>query len=132
VDHRTGEGEVTEMLTLTSTQGDDVRGALRAAERSTGLRFAAYLGPAIGPRRHFSERLHAGLGADADRGVLVFVDQRGRGLEIVTGPLARRSLPDAECRVAATSMAAVLGLGDLVGGLVTGVLMLADQASRHG
>ncbi|MEU4407214.1 DUF5130 family protein [Streptosporangium sp. NPDC023963] len=119
------------MLTLTPTQGDDVRGALRTAERNTGLRFAAYLGPAIGPRRHFSERLHAALGADADRAVLVFVDQRGRALEIVTGSLAREWLPDAECRVAATSMAAVLGLGDLVGGLVTGVLLLADQASRR-
>ncbi|MER5644670.1 TPM domain-containing protein [Streptosporangium sp. NPDC002524] len=119
------------MLTLTPTEGDDVRGALRTAERSTGLRFAAYLGPAIGPRRHFSERLHAALGTDADRAVLVFVDQRERALEIVTGPLAREWLPDAECRVAATSMAAVLGLGDLVGGLVTGVLLLADRASRR-
>ncbi|GAA4209868.1 hypothetical protein GCM10022252_76920 [Streptosporangium oxazolinicum] len=119
------------MLTLTSTQGDDVREALRTAERRTGLRFAAYLGPAIGPRRHFSERLHAALGADADRAVLVFVDQRGKALEIVTGSLAGKWLPDAECRVAATSMAAMFGLGDLVGGLVTGVLLLADQASRR-
>ncbi|WP_344923283.1 DUF5130 family protein [Streptosporangium oxazolinicum] len=122
---------MTEMLTLTSTQGDDVREALRTAERRTGLRFAAYLGPAIGPRRHFSERLHAALGADADRAVLVFVDQRGKALEIVTGSLAGKWLPDAECRVAATSMAAMFGLGDLVGGLVTGVLLLADQASRR-
>ncbi|MGC5015281.1 DUF5130 family protein [Streptosporangium sp. DT93] len=120
------------MQALTSTQGDDVRGALRAAERRTGLRFAAYLGPAIGPRRHFCERLHAALGEEADRAVLVFVDQRARALEIVTGPLAGRWLPDAECRSAAAAMAAVLGLGDLVGGLVTGVLLLADRAARHG
>ncbi|WP_326643127.1 DUF5130 domain-containing protein [Streptosporangium sp. NBC_01755] len=120
------------MLTLTSTQGDDIRGALRTAERLTGLRFAAYLGPAIGPRRHFSERLHAALGEEADRAVLVFVDHRGRALEIVTGSRARAWLPDAECRATAMSMAAILGLGDLVGGLVTGVLLLADRASRRG
>ncbi|MER5628090.1 hypothetical protein ABT061_44450 [Streptosporangium sp. NPDC002544] len=120
------------MLTLTSTEGDDVRGALRTAERLTGLRFAAYLGPAIGPRRHFSERLHAALGEEADRAVLVFVDHHGRALEIVTGPRARVWLPDAECRAAALSMAAILGLGDLVGGVVTGVLLLADRAVRRG
>lgn len=119
------------MLTLTSTQGDDIRGALRTAERLTGLRFAAYLGPAIGPRRHFSERLHAALGEEAEQAVLVYVDHGGRALEIVTGSLARPWLPDADCRVIARVMAAILGLGDLVGGLVTGVLLLAERASRR-
>ncbi|GAA2900072.1 hypothetical protein GCM10010517_65640 [Streptosporangium fragile] len=121
-----------QMQTLTSTQADDVRGALLAAEKRTGLRFAAYVGPAIGPRRHFSERLHAALGEEADRAVLVFVDQRARGLEIVTGPRARERVSDADCRLAAMSMAAVLGVGDLVGGIVAGVWLLADQVSRHG
>jgi uncharacterized membrane protein YgcG len=122
---------VVEMRTLTSTQVDDVREALRTAERRTGLRFAAYLGPAIGPRRHFSERLHAALGEEVDRAVLVFVDSEERALEIVTGSEARLRLPDEKCRLAAMSMATVLGAGDLVGGLVTGVWLLADQASRH-
>lgn len=121
----------TEMTTLTSTQIDGVREALRSAERRTGLRFAAYLGPAIGPRRHFSERLHAALGDEVDRAVLVFVDSEKKALEIVTGSEARRRLPDEKCRMAAMSMATVLSGGDLVGGIVTGVWMLADQASRH-
>ncbi|MDP9850141.1 DUF5130 family protein [Streptosporangium lutulentum] len=116
---------------MTVTQIDDVREALRAAEHRTGLRFAAYLGPAIGPRRHFSERLHAALGDEVDRAVLIFVDSERRGLEIVTGPEARRRLPDEKCRLAAMSMTTVLGTGDLVGALVTGVWLLADQASRH-
>lgn len=123
--------EVLEMLTLTSTQADDIREALRTAEHRTGLRFAAYLGPAVGPRRHFSERLHAALGEEADRAVLVFVDPGERALEIVTGSRAGERLPDGECRLAAMSMATVLGAGDLVGGLVTGVWLLADQASRR-
>ncbi|MBB2910926.1 hypothetical protein FHS43_002191 [Streptosporangium becharense] len=120
------------MQTLTATEADDVRDALLAAERRTGLRFAAYAGPAVGPRRHFSERLHAALGEEADRAVLVFVDQRGRGLEIVTGRRARERLSDADCRLAAASMAAILGTGDLVGGIVAGVWLLGDRVSRQG
>jgi uncharacterized membrane protein YgcG len=122
---------VVEMQALTSTQIDGVREALRTAERRTGLRFAAYLGPAIGPRRHFSERLHAALGEEVDKAVLVFVDSEEKALEIVTGSVARQWLPDEKCRLAAMSMATVLSAGDLVGGLVTGVWLLADEASRH-
>jgi Domain of unknown function (DUF5130) len=124
------EGTV-EMRTLTSTQIDAVREALRTAERRTGLRFAAYLGPAIGPRRHFAERLHAALGEEVDQAVLVFVDSEEKALEIVTGSVARQWLSDEKCRLTAMSIATVLSVGDLVDGLVTGVWLLADQASRH-
>ncbi|MDP9866116.1 MULTISPECIES: DUF5130 family protein [Streptosporangium] len=122
---------VTVLPALSPAQADDLREALRAADRRSGLRFAAYLGPAIGPRRHFAERLHAALGEEADRAVLVFVDPGGRALEIVTGLHAGRRLPDRECRLAATSMALALGAGDLAGGLVSGVGLLADLASRR-
>ncbi|MEV7011292.1 DUF5130 family protein [Streptosporangium sp. NPDC051022] len=122
---------VTVAGALTSTQAHDVRRALRTAERRSGLRFAVYLGPAIGPRRHFSERLHAALGQESDTAVLVFVDLRGRGLEIVTGSMAGRRITDGECRAAATSMAAAFGGGNLVGGLISGVWLLADLASRR-
>ncbi|WP_433242322.1 DUF5130 family protein [Streptosporangium sp. CA-135522] len=117
--------------TLSPIQAGEVREALRAAERRTGLRFAAYLGPAIGPCRHFSERLHAALGEEAGRAVLVFVDPEGRALEIVTGPQAGRRLLDGECRLAAASMAAAIDMGDLAGGLVAGVTLLADLATRR-
>lgn len=122
---------VTVMPVLTSTQAQDIREALYTAERRSGLRFAAYLGPALGPRRHFSERLHAALGREADTAVLVFVDLGERALEIVTGSRARLRLTDGECRLAAVSMAAVLLTGDLAGGVVTGVWILADLASRR-
>ncbi|MER7207767.1 DUF5130 family protein [Streptosporangium sp. NPDC000239] len=116
---------------LTSTQARDIRQAMRVAERRSGLRFAVYLGPALGPRRHFSERLHAALGEEADTAVLVFVDPDARAVEVVTGPVARLRLGDGECRVAAVSMATAFGGGNLVGGLVTGMWMLADLASRR-
>lgn len=120
------------MTTLTSTQAHSIREALWAAEQRSGLRFAAYLGPAVGPCRHFAERLHAALGEEADTAVLVFLDPGRRALEIVTGPRAGLRLTDHNCRLAATSMATALGAGDLVGGLVTGVWLLADLASRRG
>ncbi|GAA4227744.1 putative membrane protein YgcG [Streptosporangium album] len=118
------------MRVLSPSQAENVREALRAAEHRSGLRFAAYLGPAVGPHRHFSERLHAALGEEAARAVLVFVDPAGRALEIVTGPQARWRLPDVECHLTAMRMAHALGGGDLAGGLVTGVGLLADLASR--
>ncbi|MEV8632601.1 DUF5130 family protein [Streptosporangium sp. NPDC051023] len=122
---------VTMTGTLTSTQVRDIRQAVCAAERRSGLRFAVYLGPAAGPCRHFSERLHAALGEEADTAVLVFVDPGGRAVEVVTGPAARLRLSDGECRVAAVSMATAFDGGNLVGGLVTGMWLLADLASRR-
>jgi uncharacterized membrane protein YgcG len=117
--------------TLTAAQADDVRAALRAAERRTGLRFALFLGSPNGPPRHFAERLHAALGDEASHAVVILVDLRGRGLEIVTGERARRRLSDASCRLTAMSMATAFSAGDLVGGLLHGINALAEQATAR-
>ncbi|MEV4222520.1 DUF5130 family protein [Nonomuraea sp. NPDC049725] len=119
------------MRTLTAPQADDVRRALLAAERRTGLRFGLYLGPPRGGRRHFAEKLHAALGAESPDAVVVLVDVRGRALEIVTGENARRRLPDAACRLTGMSMATALGAGDLVGGILYGIGVLAEQATAR-
>jgi uncharacterized membrane protein YgcG len=120
------------VITLTPVQADDVRSALSLAERRSGLRFAVYVGRPIGPRRHFAERLHAALGEESPQAVLVLVDPHGRGVEIVTGERAGTLLPDAECRLAAMSMATSFSAGDLVGGLIGGIGALADHAAtRH-
>ncbi|MFI6815772.1 DUF5130 family protein [Nonomuraea sp. NPDC050328] len=120
------------MRTLTMAQADDLRHATQAAERRSRLRFGVYLGPPVGGRRHFAEKLHAALGAEAGDAVVVFVDVRGRALEIVTGEAARRRLPDGSCRLVAMSMATAFSVGDLVGGLLYGVSALADHAeTRH-
>jgi hypothetical protein len=50
-------------------------------------------------------------------------------LEIVTGQRAARRLPDRICALAALSMTASFEGGDLAGGVVTGLRMLADQGS---
>jgi Domain of unknown function (DUF477). len=115
---------------LTALQTDDIRTALAMAERCTRLRFALYLGAPVGPRRHFAERLHAALGDDAPRAVLIYVDLDGRGLELVTGELARALLPDGQCRLTAMAMAASMRLGRVVDAILSGIGMLGSAGAR--
>jgi uncharacterized membrane protein YgcG len=119
------------MRGLTSAQADDIRQALALAERRSGLRFGVFLGAPVGGRRHFAERLHAALGDEADKAVVIFVDVAGRALEIVTGESARRRLPDSACRMTAMSMATAFSVGDLVGGLLYGIGTLGEQATAR-
>ncbi len=103
--------------------------ALRAADRSTGLTFSVYVGEILEPIREGAEKLHASL-ADPARSVLVAVSPQQRQLEIITGSTARKRLADRDCKLAALSMAASFGGGDLAGGIVSGLAQLADHAGR--
>ncbi len=101
--------------------------ALTLASRETGLRFSVYLGD-LGddvPRR--VAELHAQL-EGADEAVLVAVSPGQRVVEVRTGPEARVRLPDRGAKLAVMSMVASFREGDLVGGLLSGLRMLADQA----
>jgi uncharacterized membrane protein YgcG len=101
--------------------------ALRTADNATGLQFSVYVGELEEPPRAQAEKLHGQLD-DPARAVLIAVCPNLRVLEIVTGPLARRVLPDRDCKLAAMSMTAAFGGGDLAGGLVTGIAQLANHA----
>jgi hypothetical protein len=114
---------------LTSRQLMRVDEALRIADRSTGLTFSVYIGDLDDSSRENAERLHGQL-VDPDRSVLVAVSPNERLLEIVTGSVARRRLLDRDCKLAALSMAAAFGGGDLGGGIVAGLAQLADHAGR--
>jgi uncharacterized protein DUF5130 len=103
--------------------------ALRLADRSTGLTFSVYVGELDEPVRGHAEKLHGQL-TDPDRSVLLAISPNQRVLEIVTGALARRRLPDRSAKLAALSMAAAFGGGDLAGGIVTGLAQLAEHAGR--
>ncbi len=103
--------------------------ALVAADSESGLTFSVYVGPLEEPTREHAERLHDQL-ADADSAVLLAVSPNQRVLEIVTGERASQRLPRQVCALAALSMTASFGGGDLAGGIVTGLRMLTDQASR--
>lgn len=119
------------MRTLTASQADDLRQAMLAAERRSGMRFGLFLGSPEGGRRHFAEKLHAALGEESKDAVVLLVDPAGRALEVVTGENARRRLPDSACRLTAMSMATAFSVGDLVGGLLYGIGALADQATAR-
>ena len=101
--------------------------ALRTADESTGLTFSVYVGDLEEPFRSHAEKLHAQLPVSADA-VLLAVCPNQRVLEIVTGPRARRRLPDRDCKLAALSMTASFSGGDLAGGVVAGLAQLANHA----
>jgi uncharacterized membrane protein YgcG len=103
--------------------------ALRAADESTGLTFSVYVGDIADPLREAAEKLHAQLANPADS-VLIAVSPKQRQLEIVTGANARKRLADRDCKLAALSMAAAFGGGDLAGGIVSGLAQLADHAGK--
>jgi uncharacterized membrane protein YgcG len=86
-----------------------------------------YVGDLAEASREHAERLLDQL-EDPAESVLVAVSPNQRILEIVTGEHAARRLPDRMCALAALSMTAAFGGGDLAGGIVTGLRMLADQA----
>ena len=103
--------------------------ALRTAERSTGVVFSVYVGPLDEPVRAHAEKMLGQL-ADPDQAVLIAISPNQRVLEIVTGAEVRKRLPDRACRLAALSMTAAFGGGDLTGGIVSGLAQLAEHAGR--
>ncbi len=102
--------------------------ALTLAERTTGLHFSVYLGDLGEDTRAQAEELHASIGCCASNAVLVAVSPGQRVVEIVTGAESNRRLTDHGCELAVSDMVASFKKGDLVGGLASGLRVLADQA----
>lgn len=103
--------------------------ALTLASRTTGLQFSVYLGR-LGPKsRAAAEALHAST-SDPANAVLVAVSPAERVVEVVTGEASSRRLTNNGCRLAVMAMVASFKEGDLVGGLVSGLRMMADQAGE--
>jgi Domain of unknown function (DUF5130) len=101
--------------------------AMRTADRETGLTFSVYVGDLAEPTREHAESMHGQLTGPHDA-ILIAISPNQRVLEIVTGAHAGRRLSDQSCALAALSMTAAFGGGDLAGGIITGLRMLADQA----
>lgn len=104
--------------------------SIAAAETQTGFTFSVCVGAAQGDSRSYAHTLLAALSAsdpeNAGGRVLVFVDPADRRLEILTSPTARQRLSDRACALTTLSMTTTFGVGDLVGGLINGLRMLAD------
>lgn len=114
---------------FSSDQRYEIDRAIRAAETACRYEFSVYVGAAEGEAGPFARRLHAALVAPA-RSVLIMVDPAARLLEIVTGSVVRRDLPDEQVRLAAVAMQSAFGEGDLVGGIKRGLAQLADAARK--
>lgn len=112
---------------LNGRQKFEIDRAIRAAEQECRFEFSVFVGASEGPPAAYATRLHASLKIPA-RSVLVLVDPQVRALEIVTGSQVRRVLRDAEVELAAMEMRSSIAEGDLVGGLVHGIAMLAAHA----
>lgn len=114
---------------FTARERYDIDKAVRDAETVCRYEFSVYVGAADEEALPFARRLHAAMTAP-DRSVLIVVDPSARILEIVTGAEVRRDLDDAEVHLAALEMQSAFAAGDLVGGIVRGVRMLAEHARR--
>lgn len=115
---------------FTNDQIRSIERVVETADTETGLTFSVYIGGAAGDIRDEAERLHASFGAAAGETVLVLVSPGDRLLEIVTGTGSGRRVSDRACALAALSMTTSFAGGDLVGGIVTGVRMLAEAAGQ--
>ena len=115
---------------FSARQGDDITRAIRLAHEESGLLYSVYVGVLEGDTRPAAEALHASLGARAADSVLIAVDPAARRLEVVTGSVAKKSLDDRSCALAALTMTSQFGMGDLSGGIVNGLRTLAEHA-RH-
>lgn len=111
--------------------------AITFSTRETGLTFSVYVGPLAetdaGGRpdkgRATAEAMFTRLTAGGvESPVLVAVSPDQRVLQIVTGEFSSRRLPNRSCALAALGMRAAFAGGDLTGGIVTGLRMLADTA----
>lgn len=102
--------------------------ALTLASRESELDFSVYLGELGSDPRAGAERLHESIGDGAGSAVLIAVSPGERAVEVVTGKDALMRLPDRGAKLAVMSMVASFKEGDLIGGLVSGLRMLTDQA----
>lgn len=115
-------------LPFSSVQLARLDEALTLSARSTGLAFSVYVGDLGEDTRATAESMHAESGENASAAVLIGVSPAQRKVEIVTGADSTRRLPDRACNLAVMSMVASFKEGDLIGGLVSGLRMLTDQA----
>jgi hypothetical protein len=87
-----------------------------------------YVGGLEAPTRAHAEALFERL---TDSAVLVAVSPGQRCLHIVTGAASALRLPNRACALAALTMRASFSNGDLTGGIVSGLRMLADSAGHR-
>ena len=113
---------------LTARQRARIARAVHDAEEWTGLQLCVYLGPTDTDPREAALALLAELGLTESPAALIFVAPDSRRLEIVTSAAGARRIPDHAAQLAALAMSASFGVGDVSGGIVEAVRLLAQAA----
>ena len=118
---------------LSVSQQERIEHAVSLCRSENGLDVSVLVGDlnvAADGFREGAETLHAALGERAHSAVLVVVAPGQRKVEIVTGPAARRRVPDRVAALAVLSMTTAFAGGDLAGGIIDALRQLADAAGR--
>ncbi|MFM8350841.1 MAG: DUF5130 family protein [Actinomycetales bacterium] len=111
---------------FTAGQRRQLQDVVNLARQICGMAFGIRIG-ALPNGRASAVAAHAEL-ATASRSVLVAVDQDARCVEIVTGAQAAVHLDDSACELAVLAMITAFEAGDLVGGLRSGLTLMAEHA----
>jgi hypothetical protein len=102
--------------------------ALTLVSRHAQPSFSIYLG-GLGEDSHAgAQRLRDQLRPAGADSVPIAADPQGRNVDIVTGPAARARLADRGCKLAVMGEVASCKESNLLGGLLSGLRMLSDQA----
>jgi hypothetical protein len=102
--------------------------ALDLAAEHSGIQFSVRVGALRGDVRLAAERILSTLVGDPGRepAVLIVVSPGQCFVRVATTPAARRRISDAAASLAALTMTSSFSLGDLVGGLTTGIRQLGE------
>ena len=120
---------------LDPRQQERIESVVERARSENGLDLSVLVGDLelddLTQFRPAAEKLHAALGDRSPAAVLVVVAPGQRRVEVVTGPLVRRRVPDRVSALAVLSMTSAFRGGDLVGGIVDAMRQIADSAGRR-
>ena len=120
---------------LDPRQQERIEAAVKRAQVKNGLDLSVLIGDLelddLTRFRPAAEKLHAALGDRSPAAVLLVVAPGQRRVEVVTGPLVRRRVPDRVSALAVLSMTSTFRGGDLVGGIVDAIRQIADAAGRR-
>lgn len=120
---------------LSPRQQERIEQAVERCRAENGLDLSVLVGDLelddLGQFRAACERLHAALGERSRTAVLFVVAPGQRRVEIVSGPEARRRVPDRVSALAVLAMTGAFREGDLAGGIVEAVKQIASAAGRR-
>ena len=120
---------------LDPRQQERIEATVKRAQVENGLDLSVLIGDIelddLTRFRPAAEKLHAALGDRSPAAVLLVVAPGQRRVEVVTGPLVRRRVPDRVSALAVLSMTSTFRGGDLVGGIVDAIRQIADAAGRR-